>query len=64
MRRLEEDPGLAPHETVPCSLMDFLAVRLTMSRVASRMGAAEAVPRGEPAQDPGEAASEPRRPRL
>ncbi len=34
MRRLEEDPGLAPHERVPCSLMDFLAVRLTMARVA------------------------------
>jgi len=42
MRRLEEDPALAPHEPVPCSLMDFLAVRLTMTRVASRMGAAEA----------------------
>jgi uncharacterized protein YbcC (UPF0753/DUF2309 family) len=31
MRQLEEDPGLAPHERVPCSLMDFLAVRLTMT---------------------------------
>ncbi len=48
MRRLEEDPGLAPHETVPCSLMDFLAVRLTMARVASRMGAAEAAPQENP----------------
>ena len=48
MRRLEEDPGLAPHETVPCSLMDFLAVRLTMARVASRMGAAETVPQESP----------------
>ena len=48
MRRLEEDPGLAPHETLPCSLMDFLAVRLTMSRVASRMGAAEATPEESP----------------
>lgn len=48
MRRLEESPGLAPHETVPCSLMDFLAVRLTMSRVASRMGAAQAVPQEDP----------------
>ena len=64
MRRLEEDPGLAPHESVPCSLMDFLAVRLTMSRVASRMGAAETVPAGEPAQDPGETAPEPGRPHL
>ncbi|HLK62615.1 MAG TPA: DUF2309 domain-containing protein [Bryobacteraceae bacterium] len=43
MRRLEEDPTLAPHESVPCSLLDFLAVRLTMARVASRMGAAETV---------------------
>jgi uncharacterized protein YbcC (UPF0753/DUF2309 family) len=42
MRRLEEDPGLAPHEAGPCSLMDFLAVRLTMSRVASQMCAADA----------------------
>jgi len=42
MRRLQEDPSLAPHEVLPCSLMDFLAVRLTMSRVASRMSAAEA----------------------
>ncbi|HTS47339.1 MAG TPA: DUF2309 domain-containing protein, partial [Bryobacteraceae bacterium] len=49
MRRLEQDPGLfAPHEPVPASLMDFLAVRLSMSRVASRMGAAEAVPEESP----------------
>jgi len=48
MRRLEEKPGLAPHESVPCSLMDFLAVRLTMSRVAARMGAAETVPHENP----------------
>ena len=48
MRRLEEDPSLAPHEPVPCSLMDFLAVRLTMARVASRMGVAEAVPQESP----------------
>jgi uncharacterized protein YbcC (UPF0753/DUF2309 family) len=41
MRALEENPSLAPHHTVPCSLMDFLAVRLTMSGVASRMGAEE-----------------------
>jgi uncharacterized protein YbcC (UPF0753/DUF2309 family) len=41
MRTLEDEPGLAPHHAVPCSLMDFLAVRLTMSRVASRMGGAE-----------------------
>ena len=48
MRRLEEEPGLAPHESVPCSLMDFLAVRLTMARVASRMGAAEGGPEEHP----------------
>ena len=48
MHTLEEDPGLAPHEIRPCSLMDFLAVRLTMSRVASRMGAAEKAPEENP----------------
>lgn len=48
MRRLEEEPGLAPHETLPCSLMDYLAVRLTMARVASREGAAGAVPQESP----------------
>jgi uncharacterized protein len=48
MRRLEENPGLAPHQAVPCSLMDFLAVRLTMSRVASRAGAAEMAPEENP----------------
>ena len=35
MRRLEEDPGLAPHEHVPCTLLDFLAVRLTLTAIAS-----------------------------
>jgi len=44
MRQLEKNPALAPHENIPCSLMDFLAVRLTMARVASREGAAETVP--------------------
>lgn len=29
-RRLEQEPNLAPHEQVPCSLMDYLAVRLTL----------------------------------
>lgn len=48
MRALEKNPGLAPHESVPCSLMDFLAVRLTMARVASREGAAESVPQESP----------------
>lgn len=35
IHKLETEPGLAPHEAVPCSLMDFLAVRLTMTVVAS-----------------------------
>ncbi|HEX6896849.1 MAG TPA: putative inorganic carbon transporter subunit DabA, partial [Bryobacteraceae bacterium] len=48
MRRLEKDPALAPHETVPCSLMDFLAVRFTMARVAARMGAADYAPPENP----------------
>jgi uncharacterized protein YbcC (UPF0753/DUF2309 family) len=48
MRRLEHDPSLAPHQSVPCSLMDFLAVRLTMARVAAREGVAETVPQESP----------------
>ena len=48
IRRLEQDPSLFPHETVPCSLMDYLAVRLTMARVASREGAADATPQESP----------------
>lgn len=34
MHKLEGEPALAPHERLPCSLMDFLAVRLTLTRVA------------------------------
>lgn len=48
MHTLEKNPALAPHKTLPCSLMDFLAVRLTMSRVASRKGVAETVPHDSP----------------
>jgi len=48
MRKLEEEPTLAPHTILPCSLMDFLAVRLTMSRVAARRGAADAIPEETP----------------
>lgn len=33
--QLENDPSLFPHCPVPCSLLDFLAVRLTMVAVAS-----------------------------
>ena len=48
IRELEGNPKLAPHEPVPASLMDYLAVRLTMARVASRMGAADAGPQESP----------------
>ena len=48
MHRLEQEPGLAPHRNLPCSLMDYLAVRLTMVRVASREGAAETIPEEVP----------------
>jgi len=48
MRRIEQAPALAQHESVPASLMDYLAVRLTMARVAARMGAAEAAPEESP----------------
>lgn len=48
MHKLEEDPTLAPHKILPCSLVDFLAVRLTMSRVAARRGAAESIPEEPP----------------
>lgn len=34
IRMLEEDPELAPHERLPCSLMDFLALRLTLEAAA------------------------------
>ncbi|HLK49683.1 MAG TPA: DUF2309 domain-containing protein, partial [Bryobacteraceae bacterium] len=48
MRTVEENPGLLPHHALPCSLMDFLAVRLTMSRVASEMSAADSAPEESP----------------
>lgn len=35
MHKLETEPALAPHEPVPCSLLDFLAVRLTLTVVAT-----------------------------
>lgn len=35
IHRLELDPLLAPYEPVPCSLVDFLAVRFTFSKVAA-----------------------------
>jgi uncharacterized protein YbcC (UPF0753/DUF2309 family) len=48
IRRMEQEPSLAQHESVPASLMDYLAVRLTMARVASQLGVAEAVPEESP----------------
>jgi len=35
MHCLEQDPKLAPQEHLPCSLLDYLAVRLTMEAVAA-----------------------------
>ncbi|MFN0169819.1 MAG: DUF2309 domain-containing protein [Bryobacteraceae bacterium] len=35
MHRLEQEPDLTPYERVPCSLVDYLAVRLTMQTVAA-----------------------------
>ena len=64
MRRLEEDPGLAPH-VKRALLADGLSGGAAddgargLARGRRRDSA-----RGEPAQDPGETASEPRRPRL
>jgi len=34
--QLENDPALFPHDPVPSSLADYLAVRLTMAKVAAR----------------------------
>ncbi|MFN0121667.1 MAG: DUF2309 domain-containing protein [Blastocatellia bacterium] len=34
IRKLEMEPDLAPHEAVPCSLLDYLAVRLTLTVTA------------------------------
>ncbi|MBS1828727.1 MAG: DUF2309 domain-containing protein [Acidobacteria bacterium] len=33
--RIEQEPYLLEHNRIPCSLLDFLAVRLTMTRVAA-----------------------------
>jgi uncharacterized protein YbcC (UPF0753/DUF2309 family) len=47
MRRLEEEPWLAPHEKLPCSLMDYMAVRLTLTAAAVRnLGRAWRIPWG------------------
>ena len=35
MLKLQQEPLLAPHVNVPCSLMEFLAVRLTLELVAA-----------------------------
>jgi uncharacterized protein YbcC (UPF0753/DUF2309 family) len=47
--QLENDPALFPHDPVPCSLADFLAVRLTLVKVALENGECAAPP---PAADP------------
>ena len=36
MSQLEKDPALFPHDPVPCSLADYVAVRLTFARVAAK----------------------------
>ncbi len=47
--QLERDPALFPHCPVPCSLLDFLAVRLTMVAVANaHLNAEPAVPKPGP----------------
>lgn len=46
---LENDPALFPHDPVPCSLADFLAVRLTLAKTAAANLAAPAL---APATDP------------
>ena len=48
IHQLEKNPSLAPHQSVPCSLVDFLAVRLTMSRIAARASEAEPAPPESP----------------
>src|SRR5205085_4269526 len=35
VHQLATDPALAPHESVPASLMDFLAVRLLLTTAAT-----------------------------
>ncbi|MGH9844483.1 MAG: putative inorganic carbon transporter subunit DabA, partial [Blastocatellia bacterium] len=41
MRRLEAEPELAPHVNLPCSLADYVAVRLTLAAAAKTNLAAE-----------------------
>ncbi|MBL9113757.1 MAG: DUF2309 domain-containing protein [Verrucomicrobiaceae bacterium] len=36
IHKLENEPNLAPHETVPASLMDYMALRLTFTVIALR----------------------------
>lgn len=51
IRVLEHDPELAPHVRLPCSLMDFLALRLTLDAAAlagARKGRAESVESAAP----------------
>ena len=41
MRQLEAEPELAPHEPVPASVMDFLAVRLMLTTAATASATGE-----------------------
>ncbi len=43
MRKLENEPELAPHQQLPCSLMDFLAVRLTLTIAACENAASSQI---------------------
>ena len=64
MRRLEEDPALAPHRTLPVfadGLPGRAADHVPRGLAHGRSGGG---PRGEPAQDSGETASEPGGPYL
>lgn len=44
MHKLEHEPELAPHLRLPCSLVDFLAVRLTLAAAAAANVAPEPSP--------------------
>ena len=61
MRRLEEDPSLAPHKSLPCSLMDFPGGASDDGPRGLTHGRGGDHPAGEPAQDAGEAPPEPHR---
>lgn len=49
-RQLELTPALAPHQMLACSLIDFLAIRLTLARVAAAY--AKEQPAARPLRNP------------